>query len=443
MSREQMKKYITIGAVVFCVIAASTLFAYLIFHFSVIRSFCVRVLRVLRPFLYGFVLAYLLLPVYNRLRSLFKKLFCRNKTLVDRAMRRRGALAGGLAVVVTMLFFFALVVGFGFLVLPELSRSIVSIVRAAPDTGMRAIAWAEKLLKDNPEIEATVTDLIARYVGDVNDWAEEHLLPYVSEFVNGLSNSIIVTLTETFNFVKNTLIGTIAAIYMLVSKERFAAQGKKLTYSIFPIKTANLFLENTRFVHRTFSGFISGRLLDSLIIGFFCYIFCAIARMPYAVLISVIIGVTNILPFFGPFIGAIPSALLILTVSPLQCFYFVIFIIVLQQFDGNVLGPRIIGGAVGLSSFWVMFSILFFGGLFGFIGMIVGVPLCALILSLIAALCRRRLEKWGLPVDSKAYEGVGSFDAETRSPVPLPPKPKLRDRPNGLFASITRLFRKK
>ena len=441
VDREQKRKYITIGIVAFCVIAASTLLAFLIFHFEIIGGVFLRIWRVLLPFVYGFVLAYLLLPVFNMLQGLFQRWFCRDG-LPEKKARRRG-LSVGLAAALTILFFLALMVGFGFLVLPELGRSIVSVIRSAPDTGRRIVAWAEKLLADNPEIEATVTDLINRYLGDVNSWAESTLLPMATEFVNGLSNGIIVTLTETFAFVKNFVIGIVAATYMLVSKERFSGQGKKLAYSILPVKTANLFLENTRSVHRTFSGFISGRLLDSLIIGILCYIFCLIARMPYAMLVSVLVGVTNIIPFFGPFLGAVPSALLILTVSPIHCLTFVIFILILQQFDGNVLGPHIISGAVGISSFWVMFSIIFFGGLFGFTGMIVGVPLGALMLSMGSTLCRISLAKKDLPVDSADYQGISVIDPATKEQIPLGPKPRIQDKPGGIIAGILKKFRKK
>lgn len=442
MKREQYKRLVAIGVTAFCVIAASILLVFAIFQFQVLRGFAARIWRILRPFLYGFVLAYLLLPVYNFLRRQLKKLFSRRPG-TEKTEKRRGLFASGIAAACTMLFFLALVTGFGFLVLPELSRSIVSIVQSAPDTGRRVIAWAERLLRDHPEIETTVAELIDRYIGDVSSWAETYVVPYVSEFVNGLSSSILVTVTETFNFLKNAVIGLIAAIYMLVNKNVFLSQGKKLTYAVLPVRYANLFLENVRFVHRTFSGFITGKLLDSLIIGIICYIFCVIVRMPYNMLVSVLIGITNVIPFFGPFIGAIPSALLILTVSPLQCVTFVIFIIILQQFDGNVLGPRIVGSAVGISSFWVMFSIIFCSGLFGFLGMLIGVPLFALLLSLVAALCRRSLAHKSLPLETARYEDLASIDPETGEPVPLPPRPKIRENPHSALARLIRPFRKK
>lgn len=442
MDREQRKKYIMIGVIAFCVVAASILLVFAIFKFEVIKNFCLMIWRILGPFLFGFILAYLLLPIYNFLLNLMQKIFCR-KARKEKTMRRLHVLANAIAVTFTMLLFLALVIGFGFLVVPELGNSIISIVRSAPDTGKKILEWAQKVLRDNPEIEATVTEIISRYVGNINTWAETYVLPYVTEMVNGISSGIVATVTGTVSFLSNTLIGVIAAIYMLVSKNLFAAQAKKLTYSVFRVKTANIFLENMRFVHKTFSGFLTGKLLDSLIIGVICYIFMIIVGMPYAMLVSVIIGVTNIIPFFGPFIGAIPSALLILTVSPMQCLYFVIFIIVLQQFDGNVLGPRIISGSVGISSFWAMFSIIFFSGLFGFMGMIIGVPLCALLLSLIAALCRYSLERKALPVDSADYAGVREIDPETGERIMIPPKPKMRDKPNGLVKRLFDKFKKK
>ena len=188
-----------IGVIAFCVVAASILLVFAIFKFEVIKEFCLMIWRILTPFLYGFVLAYLLLPVYNFLVNLLQKTFCR-KERTKKTDHRLRVLASAVAVTLTMLFFLALVVGFGFLVLPELGRSIVSIVGSAPETGKKVLDWAEKVLQDNPEIEATVTDIISRYVGNINTWAETYLLPYVTEMVNGLSSGIVGTLTGTFTF---------------------------------------------------------------------------------------------------------------------------------------------------------------------------------------------------------------------------------------------------
>ena len=183
--------------------------------------------------------------------------------------------------------------------------------------------------------------------------------------------------------------------------------------------TANAVLENFRFIHRVFGGFITGKLLDSLIIGLITFVSMSILQLPYVLLISVIIGVTNIIPFFGPFIGAIPSTILIFLVSPLQAVYFVIFIFILQQFDGNILGPKILGDSTGLASFWVMFAILLFGGLFGFAGMVVGVPLFAVIYSTISGLVNRSLRNKHISTDTSAYMTLDHVDAESKEIVPI------------------------
>ena len=198
------------------------------------------------------------------------------------------------------------------------------------------------------------------------------------------------------------------------SKEKFFGQAKKTVYAAMDIKRANAFIEDIRFVHRTFGGFISGKLLDSLIIGIICFVCLNWMKMPYVLLVSVIVGVTNVIPFFGPFIGAIPSAFLILLVSPMKCLYFLIFIVLLQQFDGNILGPKILGQSTGLPSFWVLFSILLFGGLFGFVGMIIAVPLFAVIYRLTATYVSSALRKKDLSARTEDYLSLDYIDEENR-----------------------------
>ena len=235
----------------------------------------------------------------------------------------------------------------------------------------------------------------------------------------------------------DAIVGIVVAIYVLFSKERFAGQAKKMCYSIFPIKASNVILRTTRRADVVFGGFIKGKLIDSAIIGVLCFLGMTLFNMPYAPLISVIIGVFNIIPFFGPIIGAVPSALLILMsdiTHPLTCVYFVLFIVVLQQFDGNILGPRILGEATGLSAFWVMFSILFFGGLFGFTGMVVGVPTFTLIYSFVAEISQTRLSRRALPADTAAYQELDHIvqTGEDKIPVyrePAPPPEKKPRRP--------------
>ena len=223
-----------------------------------------------------------------------------------------------------------------------------------------------------------------------------------------VSLSMISLLKALWNFI----IGFIISIYVMYNKESFAAQGKKLVFALMNTNTANQLIKDVRFTSDTFIGFISGKILDSFIIGCICFAGTSIMETPYALLVSVIVGVTNVIPFFGPYLGAIPSAILILMVNPIKCIYFIIFIIILQQVDGNIIGPKILGGSTGLSGFWIIFSITIFGGIMGIPGMIIGVPFFAVLYALIRRFSNRLLEKRGLPTETKMYLDVDYIDAD-------------------------------
>ena len=209
----------------------------------------------------------------------------------------------------------------------------------------------------------------------------------------------------------------IVSVYLLFSKETFIGQFKKLTYALFKPKRANIIIETARKSNEIFGGFISGKILDSAIIGVIAYIVLAIMKMPDTVLVAVIIGVTNVIPFFGPFIGAVPSFIIIVLQNPIQGLYFLIFIVVLQQIDGNIIGPKILGSSTGLSAFWVVFAILVFGGLWGFPGMLLGVPLMAVIYYVAQKTVSYFLKKRGLTTDTLAYVYLTKVDKESNQPV--------------------------
>ena len=249
----------------------------------------------------------------------------------------------------------------------------------------------------------------------LQEWLQSDLLPNL-ESVNSTLNWLQTTfwpvasgvssmMLEVLYFLKDALIAVIVSVYLLVRKDTFAAQSKKIVYSIFRTKHADMVVEETRNAYRILSGFIIGKLIDSLIIGVICFMGCSVLRFPYPALVATVVGVTNIIPFFGPFIGAIPCFLLILLVDPVKSLYFLLFIFILQQFDGNILGPKILGDSTGLDAFWVLFSILLFGGLFGFTGMVLGVPVFAMIYSILNRLVRTGLTRRGLPVETGEYIG--------------------------------------
>ena len=282
--------------------------------------------------------------------------------------------------------------------------------------------WVNKFVNDENPLKTNVLSLLDTYSANIEQFLNDNILSKTSEIVKTLSLSLLSIFKVCWNFV----IGFIISFYLMSNKEHFAVQGKKLLYSIFDKDSANVILNNFRFTHNTFIGFIGGKIVDSIIIGLICFIGTTILRTPYAALVSVIIGVTNIVPLFGPFLGAVPSAILVLIVDPLHplnCLYFIIFVIVLQQIDGNIIGPKILGNSTGLSSFWVIFAITFFGGMWGIFGMIVGVPLFAVIYAAIRSIINGGLIKKSLPIDSEIYNdiecideaGIHALNSETRN----------------------------
>ena len=240
----------------------------------------------------------------------------------------------------------------------------------------------------------------------VNSWIDNIVF---EDMLTMISNSIFSVLKVLYNLI----IGYIISIYVLFDKEKFKAQIKKLLYTFFDNETINIILENVRYTDRVFGGFFTGKLIDSLIIGILCFIAMLILDMPYALVVAMIVGITNIIPYFGPFIGAVPSAFLIFLVSPGKSIVFLIFILILQQFDGNILGPKILGSKTGLSSFWVLFSLIIFGGLFGMVGMIIGVPIFSILYSFVNGLVKKRLKDKNLPIDSKDYNNLLYVDEKT------------------------------
>lgn len=240
------------------------------------------------------------------------------------------------------------------------------------------------------------------------NWAKTEFLPQTKNIVAGLTSGVIGAVRIVFNVV----IGIIISIYVLMSKESFIGQSKKLVYAIFPGKQANAIIHTVHKSNEIFGGFISGKILDSLIIGILCFICLYLMKMPYTVLVSVIVGVTNVIPFFGPYLGAVPSAILIMLANPIQGLYFILFILVLQQVDGNIIGPKILGDSTGLSSFWVVFAILIGGGVFGIPGMIIGVPVFAVIFYIIRNILNYALKRKQLPQDSESYIFAEKLDTD-------------------------------
>lgn len=388
MKKEEWKSIVHRSLTMFVSLAMAILLVFVIWRFGEIRAGFRWVMEILTPFIYGGVMAYLLKTPCNFLEQQLER-------ILPKKNRR---FARPLAVVLVLALAFLVIYVLLSMVLPEVAGSIYTLVNTVPEQIERLASWITQQLDGNEVLQTYVNTAFVEIEKKLKDWMSGDLIPTVQAIMNGFAT----TVGSVVGVLANVGIGMIICIYLLAGRKTFARQGKAVLYAVLKEEYADWILEELTFVDRTFVGFFAGKILDSAIVGLICYAFCLlmsfITDFPNAVLISMIIGVTNIIPYFGPFIGAIPSALLIFISSPINCVFFVIFIIILQQFDGNILGPRLLANSVGLTGIWVLFSITLFQGLFGFAGILIGVPSFAVIYDLI-----RRLVKRGLANKGKSY----------------------------------------
>ncbi|MCR5663425.1 MAG: AI-2E family transporter [Oscillospiraceae bacterium] len=415
------KKYLHWGVTAFSVIAASVLFYILLTRLPAIGRFLKSVGNILGPFIWGFVICYLLAPLMKWMeRTLFLPL---GRRLFPKKEKGAAAFARGLSVTFSILIFLVVFGAVIYLIVSQLADAL-TIVQQAPDFIESLTVWAENLLADNPIVEEYATALLGNTNEYIANWVRTTVAPRLGDVVTSVTSGVKVFLVGVYNLI----VGIFVSVYLLANLEGFKAGVKRLTYSIFSVETAEKLREAVHFTDKTFLGFISGKLLDSAIIGLICYIACLIMKMPYPLLVSVIVGVTNVIPFFGPFIGAIPCALIILMDDPSKFLLFVIFIILLQQLDGNVIGPKILGGSTGINGFWVMFSIIVGAGAFGFWGMLLGVPVFVVVYTFINRGTEKRLRFNDLPTDPEEYRKIEHIDPVTREITWAEPEPEKKPR---------------
>ena len=368
MNSNNKKNYIYWMFAIFGAIALNVALFFLIFRFKEFGGVIGKIMAILKPMIYGAAIAYLLKPVCNTYEH---KL---NEHLPSKLKKMSKVLAiTGSMLTMCIIVYLLLII-----IIPQVVNSVTSLINTLPDKLNYAASWLEETLKEDTVVANYITENYIMLKDKAIEWMSNELIPNMQNIQNILAG-VGIQIWNSVMFLKNLLIGLIIAVYLLASRKKFAVQGKMVLYSIVKTKWADKILTELKYADNTFVGFINGKILDSAIIGGICYVCCLIFKFPNAMLVSVIVGVTNIIPFFGPFIGAIPSAILIFIESPLKSLWFLIFIVVLQQVDGNIIGPKILGNSTGLSSFWVLFSILVFGGLWGFVGMVIGVPLFAVI----------------------------------------------------------------
>ena len=387
-------RYFLMGLTIFLAGAALIGLYFILFHSARLAGFFNFLSGILMPIIYGFVLAYILIPALNFFETkavvpIFKKLKADTEAKKGRIRAISVTITACVSIFVVYIFIYMFIA--------QIVPSIQEIVENFDTYANNTVAYINQVFEDNPNFRDFFNNTIEKYSNEMESWLNNTLIPQLTNIVKSVSLSVLSVLAFLWDFI----IGFILSIYILNSKDIFAGQAKKITYSLFSKKTANGLLQDVRFVHKTFTGFLSGKVIDSFIIGLICFVGTAFLQTPYAALVSVIIGVTNVIPFFGPFLGAIPCCVLILVVTPTQplnMIYFAIFILLLQQFDGNILGPKILGDSTGLGSFWVIFAITLFGGLMGVLRRYVD----------------KRLKQKGLPTLRDDYLNLSEIDENNR-----------------------------
>lgn len=418
------KGYWRWGLTAFLTVCAILVFYDAFYQGGTLQQILGKLAQVLAPVFYGLAMAYLLTPLVKWFeRGILWCVSKLRKQLPDKPLKHgKGLLRAG-AILLTWAVVLALTYWLMSVLIPQLVESVTMLINNARYYYTKVYRWTDNWLKENPEIGSWANDVLSEYYNNGLKNLTDTILPKAQELAATLTGGIWVGIRSVIGFAMDLIVGIIISVYLLAMKEKSLARCCKMIYATMKQETAELVLTGLHNTNQVFSGFVRGKLLDSLIIGIICFIGCSLLNMPYTPLVSVVVGVTNVIPFFGPFLGAVPSAFLILLVSPRQCLVFVIFIVILQQFDGNILGPKILGDATGISSFWVIVAILVGGGFAGVLGMFIGVPVFACIQELLKFLMDRRLRKRNMPTEAYAYVGRAKDAPPEDTPAPEPKDP--------------------
>ncbi len=418
------KKYLYWGITAFLVLIGVEIFKSIYSPGTeMVGSFFSKLMSALAPLFYGFAIAYLLNPVEAFFeKTVYMKLAHKRmiKNDPDHSYGNEGMIktkkkARVFGVFCSMLTLVLVVTGIIMIIIPQLIPAVQKLINNVQVYADDIRNWANGALENYPEAQDWLNSTLDNASENLINWLKDTIMPKMDEIIASFTGGVMVAVQA----VTNTFFGLVIAVYFLYGKELFAAQLKKVLYAFVTPRYGNAVVKNMREIHRTFGGFLSGKIIDSLIVmAIFMVIFTAF-NFPYAVLCSVFMGIFNIIPVFGPIIGAVPCALIILLEDPLYCLYFVIITIVVQQLDGNVIGPMVLGESTGLSSFWIIFALLLGQSIFGFMGLIIGIPLFAVIYSIVRARVGNTLAKKGLPSDSNVYRKVAYVDEETGELITL------------------------
>ncbi len=435
------KHYLGWGITAFIVIVSSILFFMMLSNLEGIGKAAGNFIGAINPILYGFIFAYLLAPVVEFFeKRVFSKAFTKfdltYKDVVD-LNKKKGTHVEDekevkfahlkryiknkprriVSITCTFVIFLGIITGMLIAIIPQLVITLQDLVKDIPEYIKSLTEWINNSFEEYPDIRAEIINIINDGGTALKNLLTENILPQMGDYLGFLTNGIM----SVISLIMNIMFGLVVAIYCLYSKELFAAQAKKVLYTVFSVKHANKMITSVRKVHRSFGNFITGTIIDSFVVGCITFIAATIAGIPDAVLVAVIMGLTNIIPVFGPFIGIVPALLLIFmkTASLVPCIVFTIIVIIIQNLNGNVISPKILGGSTGLTSFWVIFAILVGQGLFGFWGLIIGIPIFAVLYSAMRTFFSDKLEEKGLPPGSDHYTDINTINESDLVPVSL------------------------
>ena len=428
--KNRLRRPLSVLALCFAVVTACVLLSFLIDRLSFAGSLVNRIFSAVTPFVVGGVFAFVLKPICNILekpigdfyvnRVFKKRLICGRTT--ERRIRRAAEMTSiGIALLCLFLIIYALLHS----ILPQLIESITLLATNIPTYITRLSNWLVGLIGDeNPELTEKVTLFFEEITTDFPAWLQNTAKPYLQQFFGGDSDGNLVfgvitgTLNvglELVNIVLDAIVSIVVTAYALAGRKKFAHQGRLLICGLFPKKWADIILDEIKYINYVFSHYVSGRLLDCMLVGVLVFIACSIVQIPQAALVSIMVGTSNSIPFFGPYIGTIPSALIILMIDPVKFIYFVIIVLIIQQIDSNILDPFVVGNSIDMSSFWILFSVLLFGGLYGFAGLLLGVPTFAVFYDIIRKLTTFWLKKRGELEVLENYQSTFHDPTEERS----------------------------
>ena len=407
------KRGMRVSLAVIAVIACGLLLNKILEEWAGFRGIISKISGAFSPIIMGAVIAFLMNPILVFFDRLFHTIF-QDKIITDN--KKLFKVSRTISVILTTITLLGILTGVVWLVVPQLYDSIKQLVGNMDtyfDNIMHLVEVVNEKFKKLDIPEATINEYMNTAFDKIKEIVNTKVMPNVDKIVVNIGTGVFSGLKFIYNF----LIGIVASIYIMANKEYLISRGKKIIYAVFSVKNANAMLDGLSEINRVFGQFINGKILDSLIIGMIMFIISSILGFPYAILISVIVGVTNVIPFFGPIIGAVPCFFIVLIADPIKSLVLLVVILIIQQFDGNVLGPKIIGDTTGLSSFWVLTAVIVGGGLFGFFGMLLGVPVFACCYMYINRTCTLRLRDKNLAYRTSEYEKIKRIDEETGEPI--------------------------